>query len=337
MKLSKGILMVFWVVLTACQSVVEKPQLNFYHWNTTFSLDEKEETLLQELETKKLYVKYFDVAFNPNDKNIEYRALVRFDKKVNQTIVPCIFITNTTFQYIKDVETFAQEVYAKIQRINNTSEVTIQEIQMDCDWNSTTQKRYFAFLEHLKKIAQQDHILLSATIRLHQIKYQKQTGVPPVEKGYLMCYNMGDIENPNESNSIYQEELLATYTGEYINEYPLDLNIAIPLYNWGLVYRFGRLVEIINDLDETDLDKTTSRKTGENIFVLEKNQYIKNSYLYEGDLIRVEKTPLMITEKGIRTLYSKMEKKPGELVFYHVKSKWIENYDSKDFKDYIDF
>ncbi len=338
MKLKSGLFGIFWISLSSCQiNHYEVPQINFYHWNTVFSINEEQQHFLKDVNTKKLYVKYFDVAFNPNTKKPEYRAVVNFKTQPDYAVVPCVFITNATFNHVKDVTTFAKEIYSKIQQINLKSTLKINEIQMDCDWNTTTQKRYFQFLESLKKQLEKEEVTLSATIRLHQIKYKNKTGVPPVEKGCLMCYNMGNIEHLNETNSIYKEVLLRNYT-QTINEYPLDLNIAVPLYSWGLVYRFGKLVEIINDLTEEELKSQAHfSKKDDKSFQLKGNHYFKSSYLYDGDIIRVEKTPLEITQKGIEVLYSRMENKPKELLFYHLKSNLIQQYDSEDFKNYTDF
>ena len=68
-----------------------------------------------------------------------------------------------------------------------------KEIQLDCDWNSSTQKKYFNLIEEMKLYPTWENIVWSATIRLHQLKYPKQTGVPPVNKGVLMFYNMGNF------------------------------------------------------------------------------------------------------------------------------------------------
>lgn len=326
---------ILWIfIFNSCYKNNKPVQINFYYWNTIFLLNDSEQKFLEEVPTKKMYVKYFDLAFNPNTKKTEYRAEVDFKTSPKQLIIPCVFITNSTFNHVKDVESLAKEVYSKINHINSQTAIKIREIQIDCDWTSSTQKRYFVFLKHLKKHAEKDQLAISTTIRLHQIKYKDKTGVPPVEKGYLMCYNMGDIENVKESNSIYQEALLKDYTST-INDYPISLNLAIPLYSWGLVYRFGKLVEIMNNLTEEDLK--LQKRQGKNRFLIEENQYLKNSYLYKGDQIRIERTSLENTKNGIQWLYDRMEHKPEELLFYHLKSNLIQSYDSKDFKEYIHF
>ena len=43
---------------------------------------------------------------------------------------------------------------------------------------------------------------MSATIRLHQVKYRADTGVPPVDRGMLMAYNLLPPDQAGERSSI---------------------------------------------------------------------------------------------------------------------------------------
>ena len=67
---------------------------------------------------------------------------------------------------------------------------TAKVIQVDCDWTKGTAAIYFDLLNSLKA-----HYELDVTIRLHQIKYANDTGIPPVDHGTLMLYDTGDMSN----------------------------------------------------------------------------------------------------------------------------------------------
>ncbi len=77
-------------------------------------------------------------------------------------------------------------------------------------------------------------MVLSATIRLHQVKYFETTGVPPVKSGMLMFYNTGDLENPSEENSILNIETAELYLSG-LEDYPMQLDIVLPLFSWAVV------------------------------------------------------------------------------------------------------
>ncbi len=77
------------------------------------------------------------------------------------------------------------------------------ELQFDCDWSDATRDRFFALLTAVGERARPAGITLSATIRLHQVKYRERTGVPPVERGMLMFYNMGRVDAAPGTNAIF--------------------------------------------------------------------------------------------------------------------------------------
>ncbi|MGG2305049.1 hypothetical protein ACE4Z6_26875, partial [Salmonella enterica] len=93
--------------------------------------------------------------------------------------------------------------------------------QIDCDWTLGTKEKYFSLL---KRIKERMALPLSCTIRLHQVKYQAKTGVPPVDRGMLMYYNMGHVEGATETNSIYDPANADKYVS-YVKDYPLPLDV----------------------------------------------------------------------------------------------------------------
>jgi len=94
----------------------------------------------------------------------------------------------------------------------------IKEIQFDCDWTPSTKEKYFAFLKKMKHLFADKRI--SCTIRLYPFKYPKKAGVPPIDRGMLMCYNAGDVKDINAINSLFNKnEVLAYFKGA--ESYPL--------------------------------------------------------------------------------------------------------------------
>src|SRR6185295_19004173 len=125
------------------------------------------------------------------------------------------------------------------------------EIQIECDWNASTRESYFLLLRTIRAQLHAGKIL-SGTIRLHQIKYRAQTGVPPLDRGVLMFYGMGDPASPGEKNSILDLDTARKYTA-YLKNYPLFLDAALPVYQWGILFHEDHFRGIIRSLGESDL------------------------------------------------------------------------------------
>ena len=156
-----------------CQHAPRNVTMAFYHWKTTVDT-----TDFKNIKKEKIYVRLFDVdwdeATNQPKPLAELRGFGKFQSF--KTIVPVVFLTNKTFSQILDyqIDTLVLRVFEKISK--NTEGALFDEIQFDCDWAATTQVRYFSFLKKIKTLFLNKKI--SATIRLHQIKFMEKTGVP---------------------------------------------------------------------------------------------------------------------------------------------------------------
>ena len=204
---------------------------------------------------------------------------------------------------------------------------------------------YFFFLKQMKNLFSDKKI--SATIRLHQIKFMEKTGVPPVERGMLMAYNMGDLDDIKTENSILNIETLKSYSKNF-DKYPLELDVALPIFSWGIVFRDGQAVKIINNLSKNELLGDPSRENrdfvpqqnatyfqqkSDNRFVLLKNQYLKGLYLYENDEIRIEDTPLSNLRSAATFLSEHIKNKQLTVAFYHLDSATLQQYRYEDLEN----
>lgn len=144
--------------------------------------------------------------------------------KIN--IIPTVFITNECIQKLDTAQviSLAGKIVSLVKniQINFLNNQKINEVQIDCDWSSSTKEKYFSLLTYIKKIGFPN---LSATIRLHQVKFSATTGIPPVAKSLLMCYNMGNLKDPATKNSIIETAELKKYTSN-LGAYPLPLDVG---------------------------------------------------------------------------------------------------------------
>lgn len=328
------ILLLFFLLFIGqnCQTKPRDVSMAFYHWKTTVDT-----SVFQNIKNEKIYVRLFDVDWDEETKSpkplAELRSVEPF--KNAKKITPVVFITNKIFsQTIENqIDVLVLNIFDKIKK--NTEGGTFDEIQFDCDWTATTRDRYFYFLKKVKTLFLDKKI--SATIRLHQVKFLDKTGVPPVDRGMLMAYNMDDLDDMKTDNSILNIETLKSYLKNF-DRYPLELNVALPIFNWGIVFRDGQAVKIINNLSKKELLNTPQYKTlfqqnADNHFVLLKNQYLKGLYLFENDDIRIEEVPLSNLRLAASFLSQHIKNQQLTVAFYHLDSATLQQYRYEDLEN----
>src|SRR5690606_39202367 len=192
-----------------------------------------------------MYVRLFDSA--RKEEKLRPLGVVRWESTIPAAIevVPCVYLTNRAMAFLPDTAcaSLAMHVFEKVRLLAGKLDNPIREIQMDCDWSEETREKYFAFLLALKEKCRIDGWQLSATIRLHQIKYREKTGVPPVDYGMLMFYNMGEMSSPSEENSILNLNTAEKYLGR-LEEYPLELDLALPIFSWAVQFRNNQMEKL---------------------------------------------------------------------------------------------
>ncbi len=309
------------VLIISC-SDNERPPLSFYYWKQSFSLSKEQQNILKETKVKRLFVRFFDVILDKNNQP-KPNSKINFKHRTNLEVVPCVFIQNEVFSSHKDFKSLAKKITKLIREIAQHQHLRIKEIQIDCDWTEGTRNAYFAFLNEMHHEANWS---LICTIRLHQIKYQTSAGIPPVQKGLLMCYNMDDIDDLQTPNSILSPSVLKTYVNENTT-YPLKLDLAFPIYQWGLIFRLGKLSVISNDLSLDDLNHTSIKRIGKNVFLVKKNVIINETYLCKGDLLRHETSELKELFQSA-TIFKQINITFDQLIFYHLSQNHLNSYDA---------
>ncbi|MGB5866480.1 MAG: hypothetical protein WBG69_01285, partial [Arcobacteraceae bacterium] len=219
-------LLLLFVIFTVCISLfLNQNKLltySFYHWKNSYELQSSSE---------KLYIKVLDIEYSNKLETI----VTKFNTRPLKGFVPVVYITNKAMKE-SSLSSLVQNVSKELKLLPYVYE----EIQIDCDWSLSTKAKYFDFLEQIKKNSDKK---LSATIRLHQIKYAKKTGVPPVDYGVLMYYNMSNIQDFNINNSILDNDVAKKYHYNF-ESYPLKLKLALPLYSQAIQFRNKKAISI---------------------------------------------------------------------------------------------
>ncbi len=319
------------LLASACSKQERKSTPAFYHWQTELALTDLESSYIDSLKVEKLYVKFFDVDQSGTAGKTKPLALLQaegFDRK-DLEIIPTIFITNRTLRNLneEDIVLLSERMYKKINELRSVfDESPLTEIQIDCDWTLQTRKAYFKLLELLRKQVNNDDTVISATIRLHQIKFFEKTGVPPVDRGMLMFYNMGELTELQTINSIIDLNIADQYLNK-LSDYPLALDIALPIFSWGVVFRDSKMLKLVNNLEHEALSDTSRfTKAGQNQYKVIKSTYLQGYYLYEGDHIRLEDSPIETVQAAAKRLAKLYPGQDLTVSLYHLDTATVKNY-----------
>lgn len=307
-------------VFFSCQKR-EKHLYSFYYWKTHLTLDKTEQNVLDHATYPYVYVRFFDV--DKIDGKFQPIAVLSKDKNFQtlKKIVPTIFMTNRSFIQIKpnEISFLAKSIHQLIQKkMNEFHFETCEEIQIDCDWNSKTKNDYFTFLTVLKQITGKQ---ISCTLRLHQVKFKQKTGIPPVEKVYLMCYSTSSpLENTNV-NSILEVKTLKNYL-KNLDEYPIKkIDVALPIYSWGIVTNHLGKHKLINALSKHDLNHPNFKKLSNDKVEILKDGFYFGNFLNKGFTIKVEE----ISDEQIKNSIRFLEQKRNDfhIIYYQLDHKFV--------------
>ncbi len=280
---------------------------------------------MDSLDCKKLYVKILDVGRNASTGEIEPYSRTPISDTAGlaaRTIIPSIFITNEVFQDISAEKNdwLAGKIVESAAGIG-----TFGAFLFDCDWTPSTRAAFFLFLKNMRRKLPPG-TLLSATIRLHQYKFPEQTGVPPTDRGMLMCYNTGDVDQERERNTIFHPDDALKYLDGAPKNYPLPLDLALPLFSWGLVFREGELWKIVPGplpLEEMRksgkwVENPESEPFAARLWELKEGTFLGGHYLRPGDHLRVsEVSPALLFKAA--SLAQKLDlADDATLAFFHL-------------------
>ncbi|MGS0748901.1 hypothetical protein [Halpernia sp. GG3] len=193
--------------------------------------------------------------------------------------------------------------------------------RIDCDWTGGTNEEYFKLLETLKKIS---HRKITCTLRLHQVKDKGLIGIPPVDKVYLMCYATSSPLDNSTKNSILDIPTLKNYLAR-LSHYPLHMDIALPIYSWGILTNHLGNHKLINTLSSEALEKNDNfKKISLNNFEVLKDDFYFGMYLSKGFKIKIE----TITQKDLDETLAFINEKITfyNIIYYQLDSRFIKNY-----------
>jgi hypothetical protein len=349
----------------------QHPALSFCYWKTSFSMDKNEDSLISQLGASHFYIRFFDVDWNAYEKEALPVATIQSSWDFNKgfSITPSIYITNAVMENCDNAaldtlaarikrrtssviagfrENYSYRVLYALQesagekKCNTDSVLSeaaakfnnkVTEILIDCDWTVKTRDNYFYFLTQIKK--QFSQYTISSTLRLWQYKQRKLAGIPKADRCLLMCYSM---ENPTEysiDNSIGSVEELSKFKTD--EPYPLNLDVAVPIFNWAVMFHEGHFRGLVNNVNPGDYrdDTVNYSPISENRYKLRNNMVIGNKYFRYGDEVRLEQVSPADLDKMVT--YIKKNFKTGDntrITYFSWDTLYIKHYGIEKLKTY---
>ena len=252
-------------------------------------------------------------------------------------IVPVVFVTNRVFLNTPpaEVEALSNHVLRKVLKMAEAAGIPLHEVQLDCDWSDGTRARYFHFLDLLGRQLHGRRIAVSSTLRLHRIKYAARTGVPPVDRGMLMFYNFGPLRADATRSSIFNEEDARKYAS-HVASYALPLDLALPLFSWGVHSRDGNVLGLLEKIEASDIEGADAfRALRQGRYRAERSLFFRGRYFTEGDELLMEETTPAVTRQAAAIAASGAARgRPySTIAFFNLDERNLRRYARRDFQD----
>lgn len=314
-----------------------------YFWKTTFDLNQEEKDFLSRHSIHRLYLRMFDVSLEGSNGGLcppVPIATIKFGSALPDSIeiVPTVFIT---LDALKRCEGQEAEVAAKIiNRVNaicSFNDIScVQEVQFDCDWTNSTRGIYFKLCDAARAILREQKMLLSGTIRLHQV----EEAVYPFDKGVLMLYNTGAVKDPDTDNSIISFKDVSKYLGvdKRIRKFRdarrtncQAVDFAYPTFSWGVVYRrdntFCGLVDAFDFDSQEWLTKESDTK-----YTVNQDHSMGDSMFWEGQSIRREYSDIKEVLKVKALVDRTLRDGNSSNIIFHLDSNNLSKYSDNEIK-----
>ncbi|ACU57814.1 hypothetical protein [Chitinophaga pinensis] len=339
------LLLLVFLVLNACTSKRTPPEHAFYYWKSDYTLiydrypsSDPQDSLRRTFGASHVYLHLFDVDWSENLSmpipKAAFRGIYEVSQFIRDGYTPVVFITNRTFERMLDSSCalLARRVADKINQLSSNIKHTHDsvvpqekqrpEIQIDCDWTAGTKDKYFHFLKEIRQLF--PDYTLSATIRLYPYKYPDKTGIPPVDRGMLMCYNLGNIKDVSTINSIFDVNTLKQYLSG--DDYPLPLDIAFPVFGWYAWFRGNEFKGIVHDGPEFIEDTSSFAAIDKQRYRIKTDTVLGENYYRAGDILRMEYPDTATLQTAI-TLVEEKIPDYKRIAFYHWHQSSIMTYE----------
>ena len=123
--------------------------------------------------------------------------------------------------------------------------------------------------------------------------------------------------NATGENSIYDRETGKRYINR-LKDYPLFLNIALPMFSWGVHSVNGQVVNLVSGLTSAEIKQLEGVEATNllNVYEVKRQTYYKGRLWQVGDRIKIEEVSDTDRKEMIRDLLKNMKTTPKEVIWF---------------------
>lgn len=320
------------VVFWSCAGCTAPSRRAFYYWKAESLPTAGETAFLDRLRIERLYLRLFDL-----DAAGEPRSSVPWKKESTgaltgdgrREIVPVVYVVSDALKRLGDdaLRTLGERTAAETIARCRAAGITPAEVQMDYDWTAGTRESYFLFLDGVRGGLSSGggKTTLSATVRLHQVRDREGAGVPPVDRGLLMAYNLSAPADPAVRNSILDMKVLEAYLPG-LAQYPLSLDVALPCFSWIVHFEGQRVLGLIPYAPAAaDLAAGERfRRDGDHWLEAKVRTYVAGRSVEPGDRLRVERVDPALVADAAKALSTRLRRGSRCVAFFSLDMEGLE-------------
>ena len=143
-----------------------------------------------------------------------------------------------------------------------------------------------------------------------------------------MLYNVGDLKNKQQNST-----LESSIVKQYINtetDYPLLLNIGLPLFSQTIITNNDNRIKIIKNTERNVLENDDHFKIVDNLnLMVVKDTLYKGFFLSKGYNLKFEEINETVITESFRIIKNS-NLKINEVIFYHLDEKSLSNINLKE-------
>lgn len=324
----------------ACSDPVAGPpeRRAFFHWRTTLTTTPEELATLRETHAERLYVRFFDVdreAPEAAPKRIGTLSATRDPGwPANLEVVPVVFFRERVFR--SGVGELAARTWKEIAAITRKLGRPPREVLLDCDWTDTSREAFFGFVEEFRALARSAGAQVSATIRLHQVKYRERTGIPPADRGLLMFYATGRLTADPATKAIFDPADARRYL-ERLPDYPLPLDVALPAFGWVVQVREGRVHDLLQAAEPADVAACPSMvAAGPLRWRATEDGFCAGAFVRRDDLLHAEVVDVALAREAARLVAPHLPASPRTVALFDLSPRTVARFGTPGFLGVFD-
>lgn len=296
-----------------------KPEMAFWVTSDNLKLRTAEENALAANGGRALHLHLMDIVWD-DDKQFAFPALqLTIEKPLPEdlSVVPVIGIDNEVFEQL-DAEkagVLADMIADRIiDRFTENSGLRnpLKSILLDCDWTTSSKGSYFAFVDALTGSFQ---CPVEVTLRLHQMKYSEQMGVPPVKRVMLLFDKLCGKDGNSCVDPLGEADSAADYLSSSA-DYPLPTDIGISIGTNAMLKGPSGSSTFIPEVDRERLSDTLLyEKLSPSEYRVLEDGFLNNVPIAKGDLLVIQKIQMPELKNALKVLGKKLRKEKRTVCF----------------------